>query len=227
MALEYAERITYTDQQVDDALFARAEEALHRRADRRADGGHRHGKLPLEVQSDRSASRPRASAWCRPRLAGEDEAGRRAVGEKAGRSGRSGVLRPCRCGAPPRSRSLGLIGPTSGRIGRTKENLNSSVVDPNPFDRRPGPRAPCSCRAGCREAAMHGAGRIEMLAWRSGDDPGRRCLDDVVAQRPRHAVQRHGRSPTLARIPARPGSLGVGVHDAIALYACVLIHGVT
>ena len=75
---------------------------------------------------------------------------------------------------------------------------------------------------------MHGACRVEMArAWRSGDDdPARRGLDDVVAQRPGHAVerQRAAHQPLHEFQPAH-GGLGIGAHDAIALYACVLVHG--
>ena len=66
VALEYAERITTTGQKVDDTLFSELKKHFFGAEDHRvrADGGHRHGELPLEVQSRRLVSRPKASAWC-------------------------------------------------------------------------------------------------------------------------------------------------------------------
>ena len=49
LALEYAERITYTDRKVDDALVDQLKKHYRRRPDRRTDRRDRDGELPLEV----------------------------------------------------------------------------------------------------------------------------------------------------------------------------------
>ena len=95
------------------------------------------------------------------------------------------------------------------------------------FDRRPDRETHAAIEQRRREATMHRAGRVEVLAVGRGgdDDPTWGYLDDVVAQRPRHAVQRQrpAHQPLHEFQPAQ-GGLDVGAHDAVALCACVLIH---
>ncbi len=217
-ALEYAERITYTDRQVDDALFAELKKHF-------TEAQLVELTAAIALENFRSKFNPtlgvEAQGFCMVPTAGTKKAGRRAVRQKpAGLVGEASFGRP---DAAPR-RDYGPLGSDRAGVGQDRPHegdLEFQRRRPETlFDRRPDCETHAAIEQRRREAAMHGAGWIEMLAVGRGgdDDPARGCLDDVVAQRPRHAVQRQrtAHQPLHEFQPAQ-GGLGVGVHGAVAL----------